>query len=227
MAFGTEFGGVFFLVNMLLALGFYPDFTRPRERGLAPSPSWLLDRLAERLFGRAYLDDPLHCRLSEIGLPGGLPVGWEVDPEWLTGLPPAPHGLRSSRARTILWDVRGFALVDAPHAAPRRRRAWLRRYAACGPCAALPRQPRRSMPRDSDARWIACLAEFMTARLAMAGDGLGPQSLRLPASVTFDEQRVEVAFDLARLPVEVRLAGLDRDPGWLPAEGRSLAFSFQ
>jgi hypothetical protein len=222
-AFVTEFGGVFFVVNVLLALGLYPDFTRPRDRGLAPSPFWLLDRLAERLLGRAYRRDPLHRWLAGAGLPGPLPATWEADPRWLAGLSPAVHGLRRSRARTILWDSRGFALFDAPS----RRRARLRRYAACGPCIELPPQPRRRLPRDPDARWIACLAEFLVVRLALAGAGLGPHSLRLPGSVTIDEERVEVVFDLARLPIEIRLAGLDRDPGWLPAEGRSLVFKFQ
>ena len=226
-AFVTEFAGVFFVVNVLLALGLYPDFTRPRDPGLAPSPFWLLDRLAERLLGGAYRRDPLHRWLAGVGLPGRLPAAWEADPRWLAGLPPAVHGLRGSRARTILWDSRGFALVDEPGVAPGRRRARIRRYAACGPRIELPPQPRRRLPRDPDARWIACLAEFVAVRLALAGDGLGPDSLRLPGSVTVDEERVEVRFDLDRLPIAIRLAGLDRDPGWLPAEGRSLVFKFQ
>jgi hypothetical protein len=83
------------------------------------------------------------------------------------------------------------------------------------------------MPRDPGGRWIACLAEFLCARLALAGEGLGPQALRLAARVVVDEERVDLRFDLARLPIELRLAGLDRDPGWLPAEGRSLSFHFE
>ena len=41
----TRFGGIFFLINIQLSYGFYPDFTPPRDRGLNPSPFWLLDRL--------------------------------------------------------------------------------------------------------------------------------------------------------------------------------------
>jgi len=35
-----------------------------------------------------------------------------------------------------------------------------------------------------------------------------------------------VRLSLTELPLEIRLAGLDRDPGWIPAAGRFLAFHF-
>jgi hypothetical protein len=227
-ALDTDFGGVFFLVNALLALGLYPDFTRPLGGSLGPSPFWLLDRLALRMFGGPYRRDPLHRWLAAIGVERPLPPRWEVEPRWLAGLPSATHGFRRSRTRTILWDLRGFALLDGPRGLCRARRAVARRYRRCGPLAnRLPALPRRTMPRDPGGRWIACLAEFLCARLALAGEGLGPQALRLAARVVVDEERVDLRFDLARLPIELRLAGLDRDPGWLPAEGRSLSFHFE
>jgi hypothetical protein len=223
----TEFGGVFFLVNALLALGLYPDFTRPLDKGLAPSPFWLIDRLAMRLFGHAYRRDPLHRWLAAVGLAGALTAEWRVAPRWLAGVPPATHGLRRSRARTILWDLRGFALVDVPGTLPSDRRV-AAPYRCCGTLVnRLPPLPPRPMPRDPGARWIACLAEFLRVRLALASEGLDQEALRLPGRVTSDEERIEVRFELARLPIALRLAGLDRDPGWLPAEGRSLSFHFE
>jgi hypothetical protein len=221
----TGFGGVFFVLNILLACGLYPDFTRPRDRGLDPSPFWLLDRLARRMFGRAYRGDPLSGWLRREGLPGALPRGWKVDPHWLRGLPPGRHAFRNSRHRTVLWDLRGFALCDLPGRPDRAR--LLERYGGCGEQVRRPRLARRPMPRHSDERWIACLAEFLVARIALAGDGLDAGSLRLRASLALREDRVEVTFGLAELPIAVRLAGLDRDPGWLPAEGRSVYFSFE
>ena len=126
----TGFGGVFFLLNILLACGLYPDFTRPRDRGLDPSPFWLLDRLARRMFGRAYRGDPLSGWLRREGLPGALPRGWKADPHWLRGLPPGRHAFRNSRHRTVLWDLRGFALCDLPGRRDRAR--LLERYGGCG-----------------------------------------------------------------------------------------------
>jgi hypothetical protein len=40
------------------------------------------------------------------------------------------------------------------------------------------------------------------------------------------ETRLDVVSALADLPIEVRLAGLDRDPGHVPAAGRALFFHF-
>jgi hypothetical protein len=48
----------------------------------------------------------------------------------------------------------------------------------------------------------------------------------LPARVSVTTTHLDVVMALSDLPVEVRLAGLDRDPGWVPAAGRSVAFHF-
>jgi hypothetical protein len=45
--------------------------------------------------------------------------------------------------------------------------------------------------------------------------------------VVVTETRLDVTFALERLPVEVRLSGLDRDPGWVPAAGRYVAFNYE
>jgi hypothetical protein len=38
---------------------------------------------------------------------------------------------------------------------------------------------------------------------------------------------LEVGFSLETYPLEIRLAGLDRDPGWIPAAGRTVRFRFE
>ena len=45
-------------------------------------------------------------------------------------------------------------------------------------------------------------------------------------AVHVDSDSVAVAFALDAHPLAIRLAGLDRDPGWIPAAGRSIGFSF-
>jgi hypothetical protein len=37
---------------------------------------------------------------------------------------------------------------------------------------------------------------------------------------------VDVHLSLADLPLAIRVAGLDRDAGWIPAAGRDLRFHF-
>ena len=49
---------------------------------------------------------------------------------------------------------------------------------------------------------------------------------RQPARVIVDSETVAIHFALATHPLAVRLAGLDRDPGWLPEARRTLRFVF-
>jgi len=46
------------------------------------------------------------------------------------------------------------------------------------------------------------------------------------ARIRVTETHLDVRFTLARLPIQVRLAGLDRNPGWVPAAGRFIAFHY-
>jgi hypothetical protein len=47
------------------------------------------------------------------------------------------------------------------------------------------------------------------------------------ARVRVSTARLDIDLSLADLPIAIRLAGLDRDPGWIPAAGRSVAFHFE
>ena len=55
---------------------------------------------------------------------------------------------------------------------------------------------------------------------------LVPVLLRLPARLADGGERIDLHVDLAALPLPVRLAGLDRDPGWIPAAGCDVRFHF-
>ena len=52
-------------------------------------------------------------------------------------------------------------------------------------------------------------------------------ALERPALVRLAELRVDVVFALATHPIELRLSGIDLDPGWIPAAGRALHFHFE
>jgi hypothetical protein len=51
--------------------------------------------------------------------------------------------------------------------------------------------------------------------------------LGLPALVYANDLRVDAVYALIRHPIEIRLAGIDIDPGWIPAAGRALYFHFE
>jgi hypothetical protein len=210
-SFETRFGGLLFLVNAFVALGLYPDFTRPRGKRLEPSPLWLADRIGRYFFGARYRRDPLSRWIAGRAAPGRLPRRWKAQDDWLSGFPPARRPRLSHRCgRATLWHPAGFPLLDAPaHRAPRRA------------IAALP--PAR-LPLGPD-RWAACLALYLDARLRLFTPA-GLSLLDLPATVTVRDLDILACFRLDSHPIALRMAGLDRDPGWQPAEGRAFAFSF-
>jgi hypothetical protein len=215
----TRFGGVFYLLNAALALGLYGDFTTPRTIGLALLPWEWLALVGRAWFGRDFTRDPVWELLAGLAGRRGhdepgrdfiAPVEWTVDRSWLL---PWSEGavLRTQRTRTrrrVLHPA-GFAVRDAP----------------------LERRGSGS-PAQDRARWLARLREYLVARLALAL--AEPDTSRVPgmvcrhrAQVFVTDSRVQVHLSLTELPLPIRMAGLDRDPGWVPAAGRTIAFHFQ
>jgi hypothetical protein len=217
--FETQLGGLMFILNILLALGLYPDFSAPLGRRLQPSPFWLLAHLGVALFGKAFRRDPLFGFLNEVGQHGALPRQWRIDPHWLDGVPNSGM-LRCTYDGKYLTvrDRRGCIISDSAE------KPWSRTAIR----AAAIRQHRSTLklPQNPNERWIACLAAYLQIRIAVAAPGLDVAKLRLPATVTVTDDGVELHFLLAQLPMAVRLAGLDRNPGWLPSEGRNISFHF-
>src|SRR5262249_49156049 len=98
----TELGGVFYLLNLLLYLGLYGDFTRPLDRALPLDPWEGLALLARRLLGGRD-DDPLWRLLEQLATPSEFrpPAAWRVPREWLE---PFEEG------RTWRWSAAGGTL---------------------------------------------------------------------------------------------------------------------
>ena len=87
-------------------------------------------------------------------------------------------------------------------------------------------------PAACDAEALRRVLPGLRARLVLAlgmrdARRLAGVLLRLPARVQAGPERIDVHFELQQLPLPVRLAGLDRDPGWIPAAGRDLRFQFE
>ena len=81
------------------------------------------------------------------------------------------------------------------------------------------------------AAWLDRLMPYVRARLRKglgleAEDDPGPIVCRHPARVCLTPAHFDVYFSLAELPIAIRLSGLDRNPGWVPAAGRFIAFHF-
>ncbi|HUD27872.1 MAG TPA: hypothetical protein VMQ93_03305 [Novosphingobium sp.] len=215
-AFDSGFGGLAFLLNAFRELGFHPDFTRPRDPALDISPLHLADRLGLHWFGAAYRRDPLHRWIVESGPRATPPSRWQVERDWLT---PFAEGF-AHYERGVLWHSAGFPLAS-PGGPISARRAARRLGLQTMP---MPATAHGACPPD----WSASLALFLSARFrqtTVQGD-LTPRALAIPARCVPSEGRLDVHFALARLPLSLRIAGLDRDPGWSPAEGRDIRFHF-
>ena len=107
--------------------------------------------------------------------------------------------------------------------------ALLARLAGPAEPAIAGRRPSSAAPRALR-RWVRRLAGRLRPELSLAlgctPDAVGDVLLRHPGRVEATATHVDVMLSLAGLPIEVRLAGLDRDPGWIPAAGRTVAFHF-
>jgi hypothetical protein len=228
----TEYGGVFFLVNALLALEVYADFTQPRTHTIDVSPWRLLADLARILLGADALDphDALWPALAELAGPSegddGWPDAWRLDARWLEPFPEREGWTWSRIAGRLRIDhPAGFPVVDVPSEADAE--AQLARELA--PYAARASQAVGVVALGTG--WFEALASFLRARVHRAIGAADAEAsarlvLKFRARARLTDTRVDVHMSLADLPIEVRLAGLDRDPGWVPAAGRALAFHF-
>ena len=250
----TDLGGVFYLLNLGLALGLYGDFTTPLRSGIALSPWDFVALLARRLLGEEVAADPVWPLLALLAgrepyEPPGRgfdpPAEWRLPPEWLAPFAgEGPWRWEATGGRLVLDHPTGFPILDLPIDAgdpARQLRRALRAYPGRPPVRARRRpasaashsgtqEPRNpGTPLD---RWLDWLAPYVRARLArapgLAERGDPPHLLcRGRARVVATATHLDVTFRLADLPVEVRLAGLDRDPGWVPAAGRFVAFHYE
>jgi hypothetical protein len=249
----TEYGWLFYLINLGLFLNLYSDFTSPNEPGI-PLDIWdFVALLGLRIAGEQVRADPLWlllARLSgraDVETPGNdfvPPAEWRVPAEWLA--PFEPGGVwrwSACGGRLRVLHAEGFPVLDLPsdEAEPRERlKVEMRAYRSCAGLAALDGSseavvhdashvgPESSTPLQ---RWADCLSAYVRARLRRAFGFDDEESLarvlcRQPARVFVTAARVDVMFALNQLPIEIRRSGLDRDPGWVPAAGRFISFHY-
>jgi hypothetical protein len=243
----TGFGGIFYLLNAALALELYGDFTAPRTQALALLPWNWLALVGRSWFGKEFVRDPVWEVLAGLSGRGpheppdayfAAPREWRLPPAWL-----APWGtaevieVKPARQRLRVLHPAGFLVADVPRepalqpltqaralcdAHAELRSAMLRHARVSARCT-VPRLPTR--------RWLRWLLDFLRARVAMALGLDDPVAVpaflcRHNADVGVSGTRVDVYLSLAELPLPIRIAGLDRDAGWIPAAGRSLHFHF-
>jgi hypothetical protein len=240
----TSFGGVFYLVNVAIALELYGDFTNPARPGLSLSIWDFLAIAGRELLGDAFTADPLAPLFARLARrPGNERPGsnfrpddeWRIPPDWCAAFPERSGWTWSAaRARLTVRHPCGFAVVDVLlRQGDRAGDRLARELEPYGLAASdvrrrtTSRADRRGLPID---RWVRQLMPYVRARLQRA---TGVDANRCAAIVCTHSARVHVSpshvdvmFALADLPIEVRLGGLDRNPGWVPAAERVITFHY-
>lgn len=255
----TEFGGLFYLINLAIYLDLYGDFSAPAQPGIALN-IWDFVLLAgETLLGKRLQKDPLRNLLAalaqrneddEPGQDFEPDDEWRSPPEWLKPFP---------QKQTLYWSgvdgrlrvshPEGFLVVDVPlttgdpaEQVKRELRSYkgfefsLRKSKAARAGnkshTKLDKQISNLSTSVAIKRWLRWLMPYVRARLQRA---LGLNKHKDPAPLLCQQRakvgvtatHVDVVFALEQLPIQIRFARLDRDPGWVPAAGKFIAFHFE
>ena len=196
----TEFGGLFYLINLALYLGFYGDFTTPAEPGIELNIWDFVALLGRELVGQPLQDDPVWRLLAQLaGREEGEQPGRNFEPQDEWRLPDLP----SFEFRVPSFEFKNSTLEKELETRNPKLKTWLGR-----------------------------LLPYIRARLRKAfglttSEDPATVMCRQRARVRTTATHVDVFFALAELPIEIRLAGLDRDPGWVPSAGRFVTFHFE
>jgi hypothetical protein len=246
----TNFGGLFYLLNFGLYLELYGDMTTPSARDI-PLGVWDFLALAgERLVGSELRDDPLWALLTRLAgrdetrEPGDdcvMPEYWRMPAQWMEPFEPdSVWRWEANEDRLRVWHPAGFIALDLP-LEPGDRARQLRRemeaFARFSPKIGRSRKRPGGAclseeSQDSLQLWLDWLTPYARARLRLAlglteSDDVGRALCECRARVFVTATHMDVMFSLAELLVEIRLAGLDRDPGWIMDTGRIIRFHFE
>jgi hypothetical protein len=241
----TEFGGLFYLINLGIFLGLYGDFTSPAECDPSLSIWDFVALLGRELLGREIESDPVWSLLAAFAgraqqeAPGAnfaAPESWRMPAQWLE-----PYSEKcvwrstSVGGRLRVTHALGFTVLDVPLTeadASAQLSLELQNYEGMADVEFDPEPSGDGPAVEPLRRWLDWLMPYVRVRLAralglnVAGDV--PRVLCAHhARIIFTATHLDVFFSLAELPVGVRLSGLDRDPGWVPAAGKFIAFHFE
>jgi hypothetical protein len=168
---------------------------------------------------------------------------------WLEEEPDGPGRLlwRVDGGRVYLWSERGYMVALASPSAGNVVATLSGFLRDLGMTAdTLPDEPSSAKPpldplsspllasiTPAARFWLAAVLPFLKRRLGRAlglddpDAGLAEALLLRQGVVYASAMHVDVAMGLESVSLALRLAGLDRDPGWLPQAGRVVKFYFQ
>jgi hypothetical protein len=237
--FETRFGGVFYLLNLGIYLQLYRDFTESLTAELDLRIWDFIALLGLEFLGARIKRDAVWDFLKwaaerenddAFGREFDRSKDWRMPLEWLEIFPKNQKWRWSqSGNRLVLRHGAGFNVIDV--AARRRAQNQLTSEAEVyrNYFSEIEKAPKSG--RLKSRKWLKNLAEYLEKRLYLALNPVTPRALNAllferRASVRISATHLEITFSLADLPLEIRFAGIDRDPGWIPAAGKFVYFHF-
>ena len=215
----TAYAGAVYLLALLEFLDLPSSADGPGEPGPWLS-RWEVLELLISVRG-ADRSDGLFAALAELGADSAA-----ADARWTGALGGTATGVLSVPRTAAEWPRRGAAApVRAPDATTSRGGAGHRGPADAAVTASLPAVPADPPPPRPSERWARSLAELCTTLLRRVG--LDWTIVARAGEIEVDDLRVTVAMRLDDIDIDVRRAGLDRDPGWVPALGRVVTLDFR
>jgi hypothetical protein len=236
----SALGGLLYLINVALHLELYADFSHPLRPGL-DLPIWrFLALIGEDLAGEDFRHDPLWNGLTDLCGPTDQlshdwmpPDEWAMPAAWLDHFPSAePWRWSSCSGRLRLVHPAGFVLYERVVNESTLEEELQRLQTDYIGMANLERQEEDGALADVIGlrRWLNWLIPYLRARLilALAVDDADAMSLLLHrrCRIELTDGRLDAFFSLQDHPIEIRMAGLDRNPGWVPAAGRFVEFHY-
>jgi hypothetical protein len=239
--FQTRFGGVFYLLNLGLYLGLYHDFTESLSAEIDLNIWDFTALLGLEFLGEEIKTDAVWDFLKfaaqrendeEFGRGFNQSQDWRVPTEWLETFPKNQKWFfMETKKRLVIRHPEGFNIVDVARrgVAENQLKNELEIYQNY--YSEISQAGKKDLHSAKSKKWLKNLAEFLEKRLFQA---LNLQSARELNAILFERQadvtvsgtHLEITFGLADLPFEVRLAGIDRNPGWIPAAGKYVYFYF-
>jgi hypothetical protein len=227
----TSLASLLFLVNFIVWLDTDEDTVIPT--------GWaLVDLLGRYLLGdqfTGFADDPVWGMLAELGgrrwgIPPVVELG-AADPlhvprAWLRRWSPDPSYVASLDGPRLVIRHRdaGFVAADVPCAADRVNEVRAAGADLLGGAEIIMEGQSNDAAPTAEQRFGAVVGAYV--HWLLHSKGIGVSSLTSPGRVQVTSTHVDVLLNLEDVDLPMRVAGLDRDPGWVPVLGRIVLFHF-
>jgi hypothetical protein len=239
--FQTRFGGIFYLLNLGLYLQLYSDFTESLETEIELNIWDFIALLGLEFLGEEIKTDAVWGFLKtmaerenddEFGQEFDQFQAWRMPPEWLETFPKNQNWLFIKKGkRLVIRHSAGFNVVDVSLGGDAETALKNEVEIYQGYFSKIAKAERKDLSQTKSKNWLKNLAEYLEKRLFQALnlqtlEDLNAILFNRSAAISVTETHFDITFGLADLPIEVRLAGIDRDPGWIPAAGKFVYFHF-